>query len=129
MIYVDTVFSVLVATGGAQRWCHMWTDGRPEELHVFAARLGLYRRWYQDKPSFGHYDLVPRYREKALAMGATEMPLKEWIRSVQAQRRCLACARKDIWKLRHKNLACLCRIGQPCHRDVLLRIANPRRLR
>lgn len=25
-----------------------------------------------------------------------------------------------------KNLACWCRLGEPCHADVLLRLANPR---
>lgn len=29
-----------------------------------------------------------------------------------------------IEELRGKNLACWCRIGDPCHRDVLLRLAN-----
>ncbi len=28
--------------------------------------------------------------------------------------------------LRGKNLACWCEIGEPCHADVLLRIANSR---
>lgn len=27
-------------------------------------------------------------------------------------------------ELRGKNLACWCKIGEPCHADVLLRIAN-----
>jgi hypothetical protein len=29
-----------------------------------------------------------------------------------------------IGELRGKNLACFCPIGQPCHRDVLLKLAN-----
>ena len=28
-------------------WCHMATDGELEELHAFAARLGLRRAWFQ----------------------------------------------------------------------------------
>jgi hypothetical protein len=31
----------------------------------------------------------------------------------------------DIEKLRGKNLACFCRLDQPCHADVLLELANP----
>jgi hypothetical protein len=27
-------------------------------------------------------------------------------------------------ELRGKNLACWCRLGEPCHREVLLKIAN-----
>lgn len=35
---------------------------------------------------------------------------------------------KDLWKLRGKNLACFCGLDQLCHRDVLLRLANPDKL-
>ena len=37
-------------------WCHMATDGSFEELHAFAARLGLRRAWFQRD----HYDLPPQ---------------------------------------------------------------------
>ena len=30
----------------------------------------------------------------------------------------------DLAKLRGKDLACWCPLGQPCHADVLLRLAN-----
>ncbi len=30
----------------------------------------------------------------------------------------------DITELRNKNLSCWCRQGQPCHGDVLLKLAN-----
>ena len=30
----------------------------------------------------------------------------------------------DIAELRDRNLACYCRLDQPCHADVLLRLAN-----
>lgn len=33
-------------------------------------------------------------------------------------------ARPLLEKLRGKNLACWCRIGDPCHADVLLELAN-----
>lgn len=32
--------------------------------------------------------------------------------------------REHIGELRGKNLACWCRTGNPCHADVLLRLAN-----
>lgn len=32
--------------------------------------------------------------------------------------------REQLPKLRGKNLACWCRLDQPCHADVLLKIAN-----
>lgn len=31
---------------------------------------------------------------------------------------------KRLPELRGKNLACWCRLGEPCHADVLLRLAN-----
>jgi hypothetical protein len=30
----------------------------------------------------------------------------------------------NLWRLRGKNLACFCAQGEPCHADVLLRVAN-----
>ena len=41
-------------------WCHMATDGELDELHAFAARLGLRRRWFQRD----HYDLPPHGRAR-----------------------------------------------------------------
>lgn len=32
--------------------------------------------------------------------------------------------RREISELRGKNLACWCKLGAPCHADVLLEIAN-----
>lgn len=31
---------------------------------------------------------------------------------------------EDVKELRGKNLACFCPLDQPCHRDILLEIAN-----
>ena len=50
-------------------WCHMATDGEFDELHAFAARLGLRRRWFQRD----HYDLPPHGRAAAVALGAEEV--------------------------------------------------------
>jgi hypothetical protein len=50
-------------------WCHMTTDGPFEELHEFAARLGLRRAWFQRD----HYDLPPHGRAAAVALGAEEV--------------------------------------------------------
>jgi hypothetical protein len=30
----------------------------------------------------------------------------------------------DLLPLRGKNLACWCKLGEPCHADVLLELAN-----
>jgi predicted kinase len=75
-------------------WCHMATDGAFEELHAFAARLGLRRAWFQGD----HYDLPPHGRAAAVALGAEEVGTGELLRRMsgprgeRARRRSLAPA-------------------------------------
>jgi hypothetical protein len=38
-------------------------------------------------------------------------------------------ARPQLDLLRGKNLACWCKLGEPCHADVLLELANGRQVR
>jgi hypothetical protein len=70
-VYIDNAF----ATGDWGRWTgggHLQADSL-EELHAFAARLGLRREWFQSKPGRpenDHYDLGRRGRELALQLGA-----------------------------------------------------------
>lgn len=52
-----------------ERWAHLMADTL-DELHVFAAALGLPRRAFQDKTSGAHYDITLAMREQALALGA-----------------------------------------------------------
>lgn len=56
--------------------CHLTTDGELDELHVFAHAIGLLREWFQDHASAPHYDLTPRKRERALAVGAVFVPAR-----------------------------------------------------
>jgi hypothetical protein len=44
-----------------------------------------------------------------------------WITELMAV---VPAIRDNILKLRGKNLACWCKLSEPCHADVLLRIAN-----
>lgn len=48
--------------------------------------------------------------------------------AVRNYRRRLDCLRVigalDLSELRGKNLACWCKLGEPCHADVLLELAN-----
>ena len=48
---------------------------------------------------------------------------------VDAQLRFLKHARAHIDDLRGQNLACFCHFDQPCHADLLLKIANAPKLR
>lgn len=52
-----------------QVWCHMVAD-TPDELHSFAARIGLKRAWFQTQSVYPHYDVTLSIRVKALEMGA-----------------------------------------------------------
>jgi len=51
--------------------CHLWADTR-EELHTFAATLGLRRSWFQCPPraSWEHYDICLSKRAEAVRRGA-----------------------------------------------------------
>jgi hypothetical protein len=52
-----------------RRWAHLLADDL-DELHAFAARLGLPRHAFQDKRSGAHYDIDTALREDALRLGA-----------------------------------------------------------
>jgi hypothetical protein len=71
--------------GGA---CHLTITGEPlENLHRFAAKLGLKRVWFQTG-STPHYDLTVQRRRKALQLGATFVPAKvQAIARVEAKRK------------------------------------------
>jgi hypothetical protein len=63
----------------SSRWCHMVSDVSEEELHEFAARIGLQRAWAQLRPkvSAAHYDLMPGRRALAVKLGAVEVSRRE----------------------------------------------------
>jgi Protein of unknown function (DUF4031) len=69
-IYVDDIVTYENCQLPYKRWCHMATDGDIEVLHAMAARIGLKREWFQDKPKHPHYDLTPSKRAEAINLGA-----------------------------------------------------------
>jgi hypothetical protein len=52
--------------------CHLLADTN-EDLHAFAARLGLRRSWFQASASGPHYDLTAQKRDLAVRLGAVEL--------------------------------------------------------
>lgn len=54
-------------------WAHLVSDYSHEELHDFAAGLGLPRRIFQGD----HYDVPAELRERALALGAQPVSVRE----------------------------------------------------
>ncbi len=62
------------------RWSHLMVGPGDdlEELHAFAARIGLRRAWFQDKPwPRAHYDVTDSKRQQAIAAGAVPVAWKE----------------------------------------------------
>ena len=64
------------------RWCHMASDRSAEELHEFAARLGIPRSRFQRD----HYDLPPWLRASAVALGAEEVSTRELLARMAGDR-------------------------------------------
>jgi len=76
-VYVDALKDY---PGGRGQWCHMATDGGLEELHAFAALIGLKREWFQDHPRVPHYDLRRSKRSCALKHGAIAIETLDLVR-------------------------------------------------
>lgn len=58
--------------------CHLVADTL-DELHAFAASIGMRREWFQDKRSGPHYDLTASRRAEAVRLGAVELDDDEFI--------------------------------------------------
>lgn len=64
---------------GRKKYCHMTADSE-EELHAFAAFIGVKRCWFErSRKGVPHYDLDERKRVLALEAGAVDASKKsEW---------------------------------------------------
>lgn len=63
-----------------RRWAHLVSDTSHDELHAFAADLGLRREWFQGD----HYDVPSEVRERAVAAGAEPVTSAELVRRLRA---------------------------------------------
>ncbi|MBB1087086.1 DUF4031 domain-containing protein [Lysobacter sp. SG-8] len=88
-VYVDDAVNLW----RGRRWAHLMADTL-DELHDFAAKLGIPRHAFQDKTSGAHYDVPADLREQALRLGAMPVSrhhdreqLKAVIRIAKAQGR------------------------------------------
>jgi hypothetical protein len=87
MVYVDYSIHLESSNPKAFRvgerhnheWCHLWADSF-EELMDFAQAIGMKREWLQKNSRVPHFDLIPTKRVMAIAKGAQEMSLKEWLK-------------------------------------------------
>jgi hypothetical protein len=59
---------------------HLASDESLDELHAFAAMIGLRRRWFQGR-RLPHYDVTARWRQEwAEGLGAVLVPSRELVR-------------------------------------------------
>ena len=56
---------------GRMMMCHMVAD-TPQELHAMADRIGVQRKWFQNKKDRPHYDICMSKRKLAVGFGAIE---------------------------------------------------------
>lgn len=63
-----------------RRWAHLVSDESYDELHAFAARLGLRRDWFQGD----HYDVPAAVRLEAIALGAAPVDARVLVRRLRA---------------------------------------------
>lgn len=76
-VYIDSAFT----EGDWGKWNgggHLQAD-TTEELHEFAAKLGLKRSWAQlrpKRPEMDHYDCTRSKRELALKLGAVDEDMR-----------------------------------------------------
>lgn len=75
-VYVDDARIPAKVGNLDRRWSHLMAD-TPEELHAFAAQLGLKRAWFQDHRPYWHYDVTDGLRQRALALGAQPVTSRE----------------------------------------------------
>lgn len=65
--------------------CHMFAE-RVEDLHAMADRIGVQRRWFQNKPGFPHYDICKAKRALAVSAGAVEVDRRQFVAIVERLR-------------------------------------------
>lgn len=55
---------------------HLFADTETE-LHEFAMKIGLKRKWFQLNRTVNHYDLSPNKRELAITHGVIVLSIKD----------------------------------------------------
>jgi Protein of unknown function (DUF4031) len=73
LILVDELREYPYTTLPYKHWSHMVSDESFDELHAFAARLGIPRHRFQGD----HYDLPAFVHARAVAAGAIEVGTRE----------------------------------------------------
>jgi hypothetical protein len=82
-VYVDTA----IWQWQGLKWAHLLADDT-DDLHRFAARLGIHRASYQGPPRtpVPHYDITAYERQRAIALGAIACSRDEIVAVVRRMR-------------------------------------------
>lgn len=97
-VYVDNIRIPAKVARFDARWSHLIADTQ-EELHAFAARLGLRRSYFQDPTVNGkpkappgtlaaenwHYDVTESKRQAAIRLGAVAVDFMELPAIIEAR--------------------------------------------
>jgi hypothetical protein len=75
-VFVDNMGDYPMGQFGRMKMSHMIADTE-EELHAMADRIGVARRWFQQKSSGDHYDISLTKRTLAVKAGAREVTMKQ----------------------------------------------------
>ncbi len=104
-VYVDDAFIQATVPNGrarhASRWCHLTATSK-EELHAFAARLGLRRSYFQSASTrLWHYDITKSKRAQAIRLGAVPITGRQMIHMINERDGLppLMSAAEDGWPL------------------------------
>ena len=81
-VYVDSYF----AAYGRMSMSHMIADTL-NELHAMADKIGVARRWFQNKSSCPHYDVCKSKRELAIKLWAIPVDKYQFVAKMREIRK------------------------------------------
>ncbi|MBL7259168.1 DUF4031 domain-containing protein [Actinoplanes sp. LDG1-01] len=96
-VYVDNYRCHATVGRLTGRWSHLTAD-TSDELHTFAARLGLRRAWFQARCRYStcpapdgvcvhyHYDVIDSMRTRAIRTGAHPIDIRDLGALITARR-------------------------------------------
>jgi len=79
-IYIDKAEWVTKAKNPRKQYAHMISDTSLEELHFFAAQMGIKRHFFHQSRACKHYDISGEQIQKVLSAGAYEVSSKEIVK-------------------------------------------------
>lgn len=94
-VYVDDFRMQATVGQHTAVWSHLFSDQLDsEELHQFAERIGLRRRYFQQGVTLGgkpaperaHYDVTEGMRRRAVSSGAIEVGFRQFAEIIATKR-------------------------------------------